>query len=142
MPQDRFYGLLRLCGLVFGLATTVAVVPQAASAAQIDITNCQAKRVTICSYDDSWGDAPNQSHLIAQGETNPFKCKANCVFWMLECVEGTCHACKGGYGHWIDHSWGKGSYQLIPLDLNKNQYQPGYSSMDLKKVDSGTACGQ
>jgi hypothetical protein len=140
MLRVHFYGLLRACGTALVLSVALAWVTQTAHAAQIDITNCQAKRVKICAYDDSWSDAPNQSRLLGKGETSHFKCKANCKFWMLECAEGTCHSCRSGTGYWVDHSWGRGTYHLVSLDLVKDQYSPAYKSSDLEKADDGAAC--
>lgn len=146
MPQSYFCSLLRTFCITMGLAVIVGVVSQVAEAAQIDITNCQPTRVKICSYDSameislSTKSEPNQSHLIAQGETNHFTCHANCKFWLLECAEGTCQSCQSGKGHWVDHTWGKGSYHLVSLDLTSSEYHPAYSSKDLVKVEDGAVC--
>ena len=130
--------LTRLCWslgavLVLVLPTILlgAVLP--AAAAQIEVTNCQSKRVKMCSYDNTWSDKPNQSHLMAKGESAHFTCDANCKFWILECASGTCHACKGGFGYWLDHSWGRGSYGLMSLALTSDKYNPAYESSDLVK---------
>lgn len=142
-PQPTFasWGRRASYGLAFGLVA--AAVP--VSAAQIDITSCQPKQVRICSLDSNGHDLNGDpmwlitgNHIYSStGETHHFTCDANCKFWISEhCSDGGCSGCleKGSF---LDHSWGKGAYQLIALDKNS---AGNYVSGDLKEVDSGGSC--
>ena len=134
------WGHLASYGLAVGLLA--AAVP--VGAAQIDITSCQPKQVRICSLDPAGHDLNGDpmwnitdNHIFSEGDTKHFTCDANCKFWISEhCNDGSCSSCLNK-GSFLDHSWGKGAYQLIALDKTSSG---DYKSADLEKVDEGASC--
>lgn len=121
------------------MAGLLAAAPPAA-AAQIDLTNCQPKEVRVCAWDDDEVGWELQGHHIYSeiGDTHHFTCRANCKFSIVnDCKHGNCSQCQGGGGSFIDHSWGKGAYQLVGLERTSSG---SYKSSDLKKVDAGAQC--
>lgn len=136
IDRRRLRGGLLSCGLAVGLLALASPAP----AAQIDLTNCQAKQIRICAWDrlggtGDWGLTGR--HVYSEvGETHHFTCDANCKFTIVtDCKSGECAEC-GSSDTPLDHSWGKGAYQLISLEKNDN----GYNSSDLVKVEPGTPC--
>lgn len=127
------------CGLLLALLAAVPV-----GAAQIDVTSCQPKQVRICSLDPAGHDLSGEpmwtitgNHVFSEGETKHFTCDANCKFWISEhCSDGSCSSCLNK-GSFLDHSWGKGAYQLTALDKTSSG---DYKSADLQQADSGAPC--
>lgn len=133
-PLTLLGALALLAGLIMASAP--------AEAAQIDLTNCQPKEVRVCAWDDDQVGWELQGHHIYSkvGETYHFTCRANCKFSIVnDCKNGHCTQCQGAGSAeaWVDHSWGKGTYQLV--DLKKNS-DGNYKSADLQKVDAGAQC--
>lgn len=128
----------------FGLALGLLAVAAPAGAAQIDLTSCQPQQVRICALDPAGHDLNGEpmwnitgDHIYSEGETKHFTCDANCKFWISEhCSDGSCSSCLNK-GSFVDHSWGKGAYQLISLEKNGSG---DYKSADLQQVDSGAPC--
>jgi len=144
MSTDR---IRNLCGnlltvMVFAGAAALAA-PLSATAAQITVSNCQSTKVRICSFDNKEYnvDGNRHSHNLAQNEQGHFKCKANCVFKIVDCSEHTgCDECKHN-GLWLNHSWGKGTYNLVGLATQEHQDEPTvYKSSNLVKTDSDVIC--
>lgn len=135
-------------GLAIALAAVLAAATAAslpAAAAQIEVTNCQPKQVRMCAYDANWhGDLEVAGkHVLSEGESGHYTCKANCQFWISDpCQNGKCADCGAiTYGTWLDHSWGKGNYQLVSLaKTGSGGGQSHYKSSDLVKVEEGAAC--
>lgn len=110
-----------------------------ADAAQIDLTNCQSKEVRVCAWDDDQlGWELQGDHVYSEmGQTHHFTCRANCKFSIVaDCKNGKCSPCQGS-GSFVDHSWGKGAYQLIALEKSSSD---AYKSSDIQKVDAGAQC--
>lgn len=132
----RLFGGWLSCGLAVGLFAFAA----SAQAAQIDLTNRQPRQVRICAW-DKIGGTGNWSltgrHLYSEkGESHHFTCDANCKSSIVtDCKNGECAEC-GSSNTFLDHSGGKGAYQLIALDKNADSYK----SSDLRKVDPGAPC--
>lgn len=122
----------------------VAAGAISAQAAQIDLTSCVTKQVKICAMEEDWKGDENVAgeHIFEKGETKHFTCRANCKFWITEsCTNGSCVKC--GHitkGFWVDHSRGKGNYQLVSLAKTGVPHNPAYKSADIVKVKAGTAC--
>lgn len=111
----------------------------AAYAAQIDLMNCQSQQVRVCAWDDDQvGWELQGNHVYSSvGETHHFTCRANCKFSIVaDCKNGDCKPCQGE-GSFVDHSFGKGTYQLVALDKASSD---AYKSADIQKVESGAQC--
>lgn len=136
MNLRNLKGIMAVGALLAGLLTLGAQ----ADAAQIDLANCQSKEVRVCAWDDDQvGWELQGDHIYSSmNETHHFTCRANCKFSIVDdCKNGKCSQCPGGGGSFIDHSWGKGAYQLIALERTSSG---NYKSSDLKKVDAGAQC--
>jgi len=119
-----------------GLMLMLVLSSGLALAAQIDITNCTNTNVRICAYSNNLDiDSDNAHTLDAKSgtatATGHFTCHANCFFTMIENhVNEGCHDADGDHRNpdyaEIDHSWGKGSYLLVALEMtSKGNYKSG-----------------
>jgi hypothetical protein len=121
------------------LLAGVLALGTAANAAQIDLMNCQSQQVRVCAWDDDQvGWELQGNHVYSSvGETHHFTCRANCKFSIVaDCKNGDCKPCQGE-GSFVDHSFGKGTYQLVALDKASSD---AYKSADIQKVESGAQC--
>ena len=128
------------------LLTVMFAAAAPAAASQIDITNCQPQQVRICALDPGPEDPlaeqstwiVTSNHILSQGDTKHFHCDARCKFWISQhCNDGDCSRCLGNHGNFLDHRWGKGTYQLVSLDRTKDNF---YKSADLVEVEAGAQC--
>ncbi len=133
MNMDKF----KLVGLL--LVATVCYAPLKAHAAQIIVNNCQSTKVRICSFENKNNTVPGSidSHNLEENEHGKFKCKANCAFKIMNCsTYPGCDSCKKNT-NWLDHSWGRGTYNLVGLEQNDKD---NYKSSNFKKTDSTDVC--
>lgn len=140
----RHYGTAMRTGWLLALTLAAAT---SATAAQIDITNCQPKQVRICALDEGPNEDPFiqvptwtvvGDRILSQGDTKHFTCNARCKFWISNpCSGGDCPKCLGKHGTFLNHRWGKGAYQLVSLDMTDDG---SYVSTDLIEVEAGAQC--
>lgn len=130
---------LTAIGAAGALLTGLLALGTAADAAQIDLMNCQSQQVRVCAWDDDQVGWELQGHHIysSVGETHHFTCRANCKFSIVaDCKNGDCPPCQGE-GSFVDHSFGKGTYQLVALEKASSD---AYKSADIQKVEAGAQC--
>jgi len=140
MSTDLIGTICRSVMTVVLLAGTAAfVAPLSATAAHIEVSNCQPTEVRICSYDTKDNpDGDTGSYLLEQTDQRKFTCHDNCSFRIIDCSQyNDCNHCKEK-GLWLDDSWGKGTYNLVGLTLN--QKEDGYATSNFEKTDSSKVC--
>jgi hypothetical protein len=114
-------------------------VPFGANAAQIEVSNCQSSKVRICAFDNKNDTVGGNTgaHELDENKQGHFTCDANCYFKIVDCSQHpNCDDCKKD-GHWLDHSWGKGTYNLVGLVLNSKE---DYESSNFVKTESTEIC--
>lgn len=145
MKTDRIRTICR-SGLtaVFLAGAAVLIAPPSATAAKITVSNCQSTKVRICSFDDknyNTVKGNTGSHNLAQNEQGKFSCHANCYFKIVDCdAHAGCDDCKKN-GYWLNHSYGKGTYNLNGLTTQEHQAEPtAYVSSNFEKTESTVIC--
>ena len=140
MRTDRIRTICRsVVTVVFLSGAAASVAPLSATAARIDVSNCQATTVTLCSFDtkNDPGGATN-THELAQNEQGRFTCHDNCSFRIIDCsTYSACDKCKSD-GLWLDDSYGRGTYNLVGLTLN--QKGDAYASGNFVETESTEIC--